>query len=181
MPRGLNATQINFLNAQAAVYEYLVELTGTGFTSTYYTTGNNDVTVTTPTSGSQTFVANNQIQVITNFIESYSLVGSSISLVFASADTTLQTNLSTSFSKLTVNIYIMFRNTSTNVADTTNIIRMYSGYVTDYQTSGGINNHTITLQSNSLFSNFDNIAYKSINEVEPYPGGGFYWGSVYVS
>jgi hypothetical protein len=179
--RGLNATQISYIESREAVYEYLVEINYDGITDLSYTTGGSNVTVTTTTGGSQTFTPNNSLKLITDIVESYNLNASNVTLEFASSDATLLTNLTTTPLKTFVTIYLMFRNTTTNAADTSNIIQIFRGRIAEISVKGGQTENVITIQSSNLFNNFNNRNYVTTTMVKGFYMKGFYWGSVYVN
>lgn len=181
MSRGLNATQIGFLEAKATAHEYLVEILYTTASDLFYTTGSSNVAVSTATSGgSQTFIANNQVSLISDIEESYELTSSNITLEIATSDQTFLTNLASEYKKAQVNVYVMFRNTTTNNADTTNIIQLFKGTISTFGVNGGTTQNIITINCSNNFTNFDTIYFQTASDIEPNPGGKFYWGTINV-
>jgi len=179
MSRGLNATSISNLSQTTYVAETLVEITTTN-NSYYYTTGFSDVTCSTTTiASSHTFLASNQVSVVGNIVESYDPSQGEFTLQIDTTDTSIITALTgTNFLKTRISSYKMFRNNSTNAADTTNLIQLYDGYVTDVTVQGGRDSLSIQLKSRTIFNSLDTIKGRTNHDLEPQTGTAIVWGSI---
>lgn len=178
MSRGLNATSISNLGQTTYTAETLVEIT-TSTTSFYYTTGHSDVTCTTSTvPASHTFLANNQISVVGNTEESYDPSQGNFTLQLDTTDTGVITTLSTNFLRTRITAYKMFRNNSTNAADTTNLIQLTDGFITDATVQGGRDNLSIQLSSRPIFNSLTSKVGRTNHDLEPQTGVTIVWGSI---
>lgn len=178
MSRITNATIINNLNQATYVAETLIEIV-TGTTSYYYTTGQSNVscsTTTIPTS--HTFLANNQVSVVGNLVESYDPSQGDFTLQIDTNDTTLINTLTTNFLRTRITAYKMFRDNSTNAADTTNLIQIYDSYVTDVTVQGGQTGLSIQMKSRTLFNGLNTKKGRTNHDLEPPTGVNIVWGSI---
>ena len=184
MSRGLTAGQIAVLNNSSVIVEDLVEIILTNVSqSFFYTTGSYPLTVTTPTSSTQSFTPNSFISDLGSLTETYEFSPQPITLTFerlASGgdydDFINQLNAS-SWTNSRVTIYKLFRDSTTLVPDTTNgLFNMFTGKITNYQTLYDEATTTYQLTCSNAYSdnrvrgrNTGNI-YGALN------GKKLYWG-----
>jgi hypothetical protein len=184
LSRGLTAGQIANLNLNSFRVEELVELNFTGVGSPfYYTTGNQSVTVTTPTSGGaqiytpRGFISDLgsieekfQPEAITTAIQFQSLAGEDNMLTYASQ-----------INKRVV-IYKLFRDVSTVVPDTTNgLIQLFDGVTSGLEVEFGIDTTTYTLRLTGDFGDFDRLKGRTTADVlGAMTQKTIYWGSFYL-
>ena len=178
MSRITNATVISNLSQATYVSEILIEIT-TSTTSYYYTTGHSNVTCTTTTvTSSHTFNATNQVSIVGNMVESYDPSQGDFVLQLDTTDTTLITDLTTNFLKTRITAYKMFRDNTTNVADTTNLIQIYDSYATDAVVQGGQNGISIQMKSRTVFNGLRTKKGRTNADLEPATGINIVWGSI---
>ena len=178
MSRITNATVISNLNQSAYVAETLVEIRGPSFTY-YYTTGFSDVTCTTPTvTSSHTFSSTNQLSIVGDMIESYDPSQGDFTLQIDTTSATIISDLSGNFLRTRITAYKMFRDNTTNVADTTNLIQIYDSYATDAVVQGGKETSTIQLKSRTIFNALNTKKGRTNHDLEPPSGINIVWGSV---
>lgn len=179
MARSLSSPQLAALQVNPFQSEYLIELyTGSG-TNYYFTTGFSDVQKDTqgaPISTIQTFVANNQISVISELRESYDPNGNELTIEWSTTDTTLAATLNVKFLKTKVTLQKLFRDATTNAV--TSAFVMYDGNVTQLAVQGGQNEQIIQLKCQSVFRNLDNVKGRTTTDIEPYDARTITWGTI---
>lgn len=178
MSRITNATIISNLNQPAYAAETLIEITN-GATAYYYTTGNSDVACATATIASvHTFLATNQVSVVGNMVESYDPSQGDFTLQIDTNDTALINTLTVNFLKTRITAYKMFRNVSTNVADTANLIQIYDSFATDVVVQGGKDGISIQMKSRTVFNGLNTRKGRTNHDLEPPTGINIVWGSI---
>lgn len=179
MSRGLTTAQANAVNnANNYQTEFLVEiLTGQG-TNYFYTTGFSDVTQTSVTSGSQTFLASNQLSLVGPLQENYDPNGNELTIQWNTTDTALVGILRQKFLKTRIVISLLFRDPSTNAVVSNANILMYDGYVTSLNVLGSLEEQTIEMKSQSVFRNLTSTRRRTAADIQPVGLGPIYWGTI---
>lgn len=179
MSRGLSTNSRTALDRTAFVSETLIEITLANDSQLFYTTGHSNVTLSTPTRPvATTFLATNQVAVVGSLRESYDPLQGDFILQIDTTDTSLISSLSTNFLKIRVVAYKMFRDSSTNAADTANIIQLYDSTVTDCTVQGGLDELSIQLRSRTILNGLDVVKSRTNSQLEPTTGVNIVWGSI---
>jgi hypothetical protein len=179
LSRGLSTGSITNLAQSEFVTEVLVEITLSNGSQLFYTTGHSNVTTSTPTRPvSTTYNATNQVTVVSSLRESYDPLQGDFILQIDTTDTSLINSLTTNFLKITVVAYKMFRNISSNVPDTTNLIQLYNSNVTDCVVQGGLDELSIQLRSRTILNGLDVVKGRTNSQLEPSTGINIVWGSI---
>jgi hypothetical protein len=174
MSRGLSSANITSLSQSVLNYEALVEITtGTGEFFAY-TTGANDITMSTSTSGStRTYAANNSLVVATDMKESYILGDQTYELQFEVAEDTLSNRFLLGKNNIRVAVHIMFDKNSTN------LIQLYDAFAYSLTISGGGGQPvTIQISSRPLFRTLERTKNRTNSLLEPNPGLKIVWGDI---
>lgn len=177
MPRTLSANNLVDLARNRYVFEDLIEFTIPG-TTYYYTTGNNNITLTTPTSGtSQSFTVNNGVSVVGDMRESFLLTVNEFTLTLQTFDTgnLVLTGIDTGLNQCRLVVYKLFRDPDTLSPDTSNLLLIFDGYATACTIIGGDQSQTIQLQYRSIFNNFLGIKARTNSQLEPSTGQSLKW------
>jgi hypothetical protein len=159
MARDLTANQQSRLEDNPYRSERLIEIL-TPATNYFYTTGDINVDVLTDTNGgTSTYLSNMPVEVITELTELYepglNEVGITISDISNSLyDNVIRLNNNYDYQKTELNIYLLFRNISTGVAYTSDVITLFRGNVYKVDTSRTASNLTINIRANNYFNNF---------------------------
>lgn len=179
MARTLSSSNLASLSSETIVVEDLLEIyTGAGV-NYFYTTGNSNITVSTPTQpAGQSFIYQNGITIIGNMVESFIPTESEIILTIDTLDNTIITNLETKLQKCRLVIYKMFRDSTTNAADTTNLITIFDGTAASMDISAGDSGQSVQVKYKNLFTNFNVIKTRTNSQLEPSLGAKMYWGSI---
>jgi len=170
MSRGLNTDQVSNLQLNPYRLERLIEIK-TPSTDYYYTTGTGDVTVTTPTSGSQTFLAENGVQLFGEIGEIYDFGVNEIVVQIGDVSNTVYAELTRAannfdFPRTEVHIYMAFRSVTTGLVSS-DIINLYSGQVYKIDATRDTEELAINLRCSSQFSNFAAVNGRSVSD---FPG-----------
>jgi hypothetical protein len=178
MSRGLNATQIGYLNQSSYSSEILIEIFGSSFL--FYTTGFSDVgPITTGSYATpHTFLANNQMSIVGNLVEKFDPLAGEFTLQISTTSSALINALANNFLKTRIVAYKMFRDNTTNAADTTNLIQLYDSYVSDCNIQGGQDSITIELKSRSALVALDTVRGRTNIDIEPPLGVQIVWGTI---
>lgn len=181
MARGLTAGQIANLDLNTYRVEDLVELYFTGG-SFYYTTGNQSVTLTTPTAGSQTFTPRGFISDIGSIDEKFQPEAITTAIqfqTFAPDDSML--TFASQINKRVI-MYKLFRNVSTVAPDTSNgIIQIFDGVTSGLEIETTPESLTYTLRLTGDFGDFDRVRGRSTADVlGAMIQKKIYWGSFYL-
>ena len=180
MARTLSAGTLVALGRQNYIVEDLIEIyTGAGV-NYFYSTGNSNITVVTPTQvhPGAAFTINNSVSILGNLVESFIPTESEITLTLDTLDNAIVGNIETNLQKCRLVIYKMFRDSSTNVADTTNLISIFDGTATSMDLVGGETGQTLQVKYKSIFSNLDIVKNRTNSQLEPATGVKMYWGSI---
>ena len=178
MSRGLNATIISNLNQSVYQAETLLEVITTSF-SYYWTTGFTDVSLSTPTiATSHTFQTANNVTVAGQLQESYDPSLGDFTIQIDTSNVLLIEHLTTNFLKTRITAYKMFRDSTTNAADTSNLILVNDGYVTDVVLQGGQDIMTIEMKCKNLFTSLNTKKGRISHDLEPPIGVNIVWGTV---
>lgn len=159
MSRDLTANQQSRLEDNPYRAERLIEIL-TPDTNYFYTTNDLNVDVLTDTNGgTSTYVANMPVELVTEITELYepglNEVGIRISDISNSVYNDItRVNDNFDYQKTELNIYLLFRNASTGVAFTSDVITLFRGNVYKVDTTRTTNNLTINIRANNYFSNF---------------------------
>lgn len=179
MSRGLSNGSITALDRSAFVSETLIEITLANASQLFYTTGHSNVTLTTPTRPVNTnYLATNQVSVVSSLRESYDPLQGDFILQLDTTDTSLINSLTNNFLKIRVVAYKLFRDSSTNAADISNIIQLYDSNVTDCTVQGGLDELSIQLRSRTVLNGLDVVKGRTNSQLEPSTGVNIVWGSI---
>ena len=191
MARSLSAAQIALLANSQYIVEDLIEVYASDGTVYYWTTGQFTVSVDTSTTATaQTFTPSNNVSFVADIIESYELNNGNISIQLTILDNSspsiagspgVISKLATNFLKTRIVVNKMFRDSTTFVADSTNLIQVYDGTVTEFNIETDESVQTVTLQCQSVFNSFEKIRSRMNTDLQPQYGGTIYWGSINVS
>lgn len=184
MARGLSSSQIANLNLNAFRVEDLVEIYLTGG-SYYYTTGNQPLTISTPTAGSQTFTARSFISSIDSIQEQFQPEAVTTAIQFnilSAEDTFLNLLATTSFINRRVVLYKLFRDISTVVPDTSNgLLQVFDGQISGLEIEHAVETSTYTLRLAGDFADFDKVRGRTTADVVgAMVQRKIYWGNFYL-
>lgn len=162
MARTLTSGQQTALEANPYRAERLLEIQ-TPAGSYYYTTGQFDVSASTATSGgTQTYQRAGAIEIFGEITEAYDLGINELQITVSDISDVLYDNVTRTsndfdFQRTAINLYWLFRNVSTGVADTSNIITLYQGVITKLEAVRTEDNFVLVIRAANKFSNFDLI------------------------
>lgn len=184
MSRVLNASQQAILEGNPYFVERLLEIQ-TPDVSYYYTSGSVDVAVDTGTSGgSQTFLANNGVEVIGDISEIYELsineliiqIGDVGDVIF---DNMVRASTSYDFARTNVQIYLLFRHPQTYAAYASETMNIFKGGISKIDITRSETDSVINLRIASKFARFDNVNGRNTSD---YAQGlittGLVWGNI---
>lgn len=159
MARDLTANQQSRIQDNPYRVERLVELQ-TPAGSYYYTTGEFDVSATTATGGgAQTYLANNGIEMFGEIVETHNLAINEIQISIGDVSDTIYDNITRQandydFQRSLVNIYWLYRNASSGVAYSSDIITLFQGVMASVNFNRTETDAVLNIRANSRFSNF---------------------------
>lgn len=159
MSRGLTTNQNTRLSEQVYRSEKLIEIITPG-TNYFYTTGDISVTTLTDTSlGTQTFLADNGVELFLDLKELYEPGLSEVGIEIGDVDGTIyeditRVNNNYDFGRSTMNVYLLFRDIATGTPYTSDIITLFKGDVYKVDLNRDDTNMTINVRAHNLFSNF---------------------------
>jgi len=162
MARDLTANQQSRIQDNPYRAERLVELQ-TPAGSYYYTTGDFDVSASTDTSGgTQTYLANNGIEMFGVIAETHNLAVNTIQISIGDVDDTIYDNIvrqtnDYDFQRSLVNIYWLYRSVSSGVAYSSDIITLFQGVIAKVDYNRTETDAVLNINANSRFSNFELI------------------------
>lgn len=180
MARTLSSSIITALSRTTYITEDLIELyTGSG-TNYFYTTGQSNITLVTPTQAypGVSFTTSNGLRTIDNLVESYTPVQNDYGIQLETFDNTVIANIETNFQKCRLVVYKMFRDSTTNVADTSNLITMFDGYASSFDLQGGSGIQTLQIKFKNIFSNLGVVKGRTNSQLEPTTGIKMMWGTI---
>lgn len=179
MSRDLTVNQIANLTQQQYISENLIEIyTGEG-TDYFYTTGLTDVDVDTgTTSGSETFLVNNQISVVSEFQEDYDPQVGTFTLQWETLDNNLVDILTTDFLKTRIVVYKMFRDSTTLQADTANLIQIIDSTVTELDITADEQTQAVNLRCQTVFANLNAVKGRTNGNFAPDTTATIFWGQI---
>ena len=184
MSRGLTAGQIANIEQTTQRVEELLEFYMPGSSNFYFTTGQYAVTVTTATAGSQSFTPNSFISQIGNITESFQAQPNSLDIqkTQGTSPDTFATKLVESAIGSRVVMYKLFRDTTTQQADTTNgVIQVFDGSISGIDFEQSLESLTYTIRCTSDFGDYDKVRGRTTASI---PGAlssqRLYWGSFYL-
>lgn len=192
MPRGLASGQIANLETDTYVIEDLVEIYLVDNTGTaryfYYTTGATDVTVATPTAGSQTFKSNGFISDLSGVTETFQAQATDMSLQFSRLGIFgddgflryLQRDADIINRRLVM--YKLFRDVSTLQPDSTNgLLQVFDGKISGLEVTVSETDQIFTIRITGEFGEYDRIRGRSTSDiVGALYNKTIYWGSFYL-
>lgn len=177
MPRTLTANNLTDLARTRFVVEDLIEFYLPN-AARYWTTGNNNISLATATSGgTQSFVVNNGVKVVGDLKESFLITINEFTLILETFDSanTLLTGIDTNLNQCRLVVYKMFRDADTNVADSANLISIFDGYATACTIVGGSQAQVFQIQYRSIFNNFLGVKARTNSQLQPSTGQTLRW------
>jgi len=159
MARDLTANQQSRLADNPYRAERLIELQ-TPDTNYFYTTGDKNIDVSTDTSfGTQTFLANMPVELVTELVELYEPGLNEVGITISDISNSLYSDVTRindnyDYQKTELNIYLLFTDISTGTAYTSDVITLFRGNVYKVDALRNENNLTINIRANNVFSNF---------------------------
>jgi len=167
MSRGLSSGQITNLEAKEARFEYCIRIKRGASFHYRFTTGSSDVDLY-----SETFDSNHGISSYTSvYGEDKEIKGTPFSITFQTTDTTFIDGLTTNAEKNNTfcQIYLLFRDPSTNVADTADVIELFYGYMDSSTVKTGGTTQELTLNfTNPIAFGFNDILGRKANTLTKY-------------
>lgn len=185
MARTLTAGQQSAIEANPYRAERLLELQ-TPAGSYYYTTGQFDVSASTATSGgSQTYLASNGIEIFGDIVENYELGITELQINIGDVSDTIYDNITRTantydYQKTAVNLYWLFRDPSTGVADTSNIITLFQGSISKLDSARTADDFILIIRASNNFTNFDLVNGRKTSDFvqNTYT---VYWGGLVIT
>lgn len=159
MSRGLTANQQTRLTANPYRAERLIEIL-TPSQNYFYTSGDANVDALTDTNGgTQTYLANHPVELVTELVELYEPGLNEVGITVTDISNSIYANITRlnnnfDYLKTSLNIYLLFRDVSTGTAYTDDIITLFQGNVYKIDTSRTQDNLTINIRANNSFGNF---------------------------
>ena len=160
MARTLTSGQQTALEANPYRLEKLLEVQ-TPAGSYYYTTGQFNVDASTDTSGgTQTYLRANGVELFGDIVENYDLGINELQINIGDVSDTVYDNITRTsndfdFQRTAVNVYWLFRDVSTGVPDTSNIITLFKGVITKLDSLRTDDDFILIVRAANKFSNFD--------------------------
>jgi hypothetical protein len=180
MARTLSNSIITALSRTTYITEDLLEIyTGSG-TNYFYTTGQSNITIITPTQAypGANFTTSNGLTTIDNLVESYTPVQNDYGIQLETFDNTVIANIETNFQKCRLVVYKMFRDSATNAADVNNLITVFDGTASSFDLQGGEGVQTLQIKFKNIFSNLGIIKGRTNSQLEPTTGIKMMWGTI---
>lgn len=159
MSRGLTVDEQSRLSDNPYRSERLIEIL-TPATNYFYTTGDVNIDALTDTNGgTQTYIANHPVEIITELNELYEPGKNEIGVRISDIgnnfyDDMIRVANNYDYFKTELNIYLLFRNISTGVAYTSDIITLFKGNVSSIDANRNISNLVINIKATNVFSSF---------------------------
>lgn len=173
MTRGLTAANLTALLEPNFSTETLIELYVNGVINQRYTTGLTDVTI-----GIINYSATNGVTLVGNLNESYILNQNQFNLQIETTDVNFVNTLEAARNNIRVVAYQMFRNLTTGVPDTANLIPLYDSNAAEITVQGGEGPLTISIQTRPVFNALDKVKSRTNSDLEPPTGTSIIWGSI---
>lgn len=192
MPRGLSSGNITNLQLDTAIIEDLVEIylvDNTGTTRNFfYTTGATNVTVTTPTAGSQTFVSNGFVSDISGISETFQAQATDMSIQFSRLGIFgddgflryIQRDAEIINRRLVM--YKLFRDTTTLQEDVTDgLLQIFDGKISGLEITVTETDQIFTLRITGEFGEYEKVRGRSTADIfGALYNRTIYWGSFYL-
>lgn len=159
MARDLTANQQSRLTDNPYRAERLIEILTPG-ANYFYTTGDKNIEALTDTNGgTQNYLANMPVELVTELTELYEPGLNEVGITISDISNSLYSNVTRlnnnyDYQRSDLNIYLLFRNVSTGVAYTDDIVTLFRGSVYKVDSMRNENNLTINIRANNSFSNF---------------------------
>lgn len=191
MSRPLTSGQTTRLQDNPYIVDTLVEIG-----NYFFTTGDKDVDLSTATSGgTQTFTADNSLQVFGSIAELYRPNTSTVNLQFGTFDQTFINNIANTqtvyltqsettltrvehrFYNTDVVIHKLYRNPLSQIPDTSNYITVFNGKISGIDTNISQDSQVLNVRVSSLFADFNRVKSRSSIDF-PYANQNqkIYWG-----
>lgn len=192
MPRGLSSGNITTLQADTVIVEDLVEIYLVDNTGTnrffYYTTGATNVTVTTPSAGSQTFVTNGFISDVSGITETFQAQATDMSIqfsrlgIFGDDGFLRYIQRDAEIINRRVIMYKLFRDTSTFQEDATDgLLNIFDGKISGLEVTVSETDQLFTLRLTGEFGDYDKVRGRSTADIfGALYNKTIYWGSFYL-
>lgn len=177
MPRTLSSNNLADLARSRFVVEDIIEFYLPAI-SLFWTTGNNNISLATATSGgTQSFVVNNGVRVVGDLKESFLITVNEFTLILQTFDSanTILSGLDTNLNQCRLVVYKMFRDPDTNVADSSNLVNVFDGYATACSILGGTSAQVFQIQYRSIFNNFLGTKARTNSQLQPSTGQTLRW------